>query len=366
MKKTLLSAVAFAALVTIPGMASAADDDGWYVRAGVGVGLMESMDLSGALNGTIKPAGDLRPTIGFGKYLANDWRLDFDVTQRYNDGGAINNTALNGVAKLHSWDLMANVIKDFDFGSRVTPYLGLGAGLASANISASGYQYGNVTDPYNSYDDSAKNFAWNALAGLTFEMSEKWDFDIGYRYFMIPDPEWGSSGQLRGSDYQSHDVFAQFRYNFGAKAEPAPPPPPPPPPPPAPKPQPAPPPPPPPPPPAPVCGDVAFPVYFAWDRSDLTQEARSAISESVNVANRCGVTSASVSGFTDTSGSKKYNMGLSQSRASIVRDELVRDGVNGSVISTAAFGETDLAVHTPDGVREPMNRRAQVVLRTSN
>lgn len=59
-------------------------------------------------------------------------------------------------------------------------------------------------------------------------------------------------------------------------------------------------------------------------------------------------------------------MGLSQRRANVVRDELVSDGVNGTVISTAAFGETDLAVQTPDGTREPMNRRAQVVLRTAN
>jgi len=108
---------------------------------------------------------------------------------------------------------------------------------------------------------------------------------------------------------------------------------------------------------------VAFPVYFDWDQSSLTAQARDAIAAGVSRANRCGVRSATVAGHADKSGNRKYNVGLSSRRADVVRGELINRGVNNGVISTEAFGETAPAVQTPDGAREPLNRRADVVLR---
>tara|TARA_R110000744_G_scaffold376026_2_gene490022 strand:- start:44745 stop:45077 length:333 start_codon:yes stop_codon:yes gene_type:complete len=107
---------------------------------------------------------------------------------------------------------------------------------------------------------------------------------------------------------------------------------------------------------------VQFPVYFEWDRADLTDQARAVIAQASNQRGSCGVTRVSVSGFTDRSGAASYNVGLSERRARVVRDELVRLGVPASTITLEAFGETRNAVQTPDGVREPLNRRAEVVI----
>jgi len=52
---------------------------------------------------------------------------------------------------------------------------------------------------------------------------------------------------------------------------------------------------------------------------------------------------------------------LSQRRADAVRAELVRLGLTGYDIQTVARGESDRLVATPDGVREPQNRRVQIV-----
>jgi OOP family OmpA-OmpF porin len=41
---------------------------------------------------------------------------------------------------------------------------------------------------------------------------------------------------------------------------------------------------------------------------------------------------------------------------------MVRLGVPASAISLNAFGESRPAVATPDGVREPLNRRAEVLI----
>jgi outer membrane protein OmpA-like peptidoglycan-associated protein len=67
-----------------------------------------------------------------------------------------------------------------------------------------------------------------------------------------------------------------------------------------------------------------------------------------------------VVGHTDTSGSFKYNIRLSERRAKAVADSLVGAGVNQSVLSVDWKGKTDLAVQTGDGVKEPLNRRATI------
>lgn len=103
-------------------------------------------------------------------------------------------------------------------------------------------------------------------------------------------------------------------------------------------------------------------VYFEWDRSNLTDQARSVISRAVSEARRCGVSTVNIAGHADRSGSASYNVGLSERRARAVRDEMVRLGVTGAAISLEAFGESRPAVQTPDGVREPLNRRSEVVI----
>jgi outer membrane protein OmpA-like peptidoglycan-associated protein len=68
-----------------------------------------------------------------------------------------------------------------------------------------------------------------------------------------------------------------------------------------------------------------------------------------------------VDGNTDTSGTPQYNQGLSERRARTVAEELVRDGVPQNAISMHAYGDTKLLVPTGPGVREPQNRRVEIV-----
>ncbi|PHR62377.1 MAG: hypothetical protein COA47_03985 [Robiginitomaculum sp.] len=193
MRKTFLSAVAVAALMTLPSIATAGDN-GWYARAGVGIGTLDDMTFSGGLNGTVDSASDIRPTLGFGKYLNDDgWRLDFDLTQRYNDTGLVGEHAFSD-SGFNSWSVMANIIKDFDVGMAVKPYLGVGAGIADVDLSAHGFQNGvSLTDPYAIAHDSATTFAWNALVGLGWDLSDNLAFDLGYRYFQAQSLDFASS-----------------------------------------------------------------------------------------------------------------------------------------------------------------------------
>ena len=58
-----------------------------------------------------------------------------------------------------------------------------------------------------------------------------------------------------------------------------------------------------------------------------------------------------------------YNQRLSQRRADAVAAELVARGVPRNIITVQAFGESRPLVPTADGVREPQNRRVEIVLR---
>ncbi|HUZ64591.1 MAG TPA: OmpA family protein, partial [Acetobacteraceae bacterium] len=103
-------------------------------------------------------------------------------------------------------------------------------------------------------------------------------------------------------------------------------------------------------------------VFFDWDKSDLTTRARQIISEAAQNSTHVKYTAIDVNGYTDTSGTPAYNMGLSLRRANTVAAELVRDGVPRNVIAIKGFGETHLLVPTGPGVREPQNRRVEIII----
>jgi OmpA-OmpF porin, OOP family len=86
------------------------------------------------------------------------------------------------------------------------------------------------------------------------------------------------------------------------------------------------------------------------------------ISEAAQASHTQNVTRLNVSGYTDTSGTAKYNLGLSIRRAKAVAAQLVADGVPESEIEIHGYGETHLLVPTGPGVREPQNRRVEIIL----
>ncbi len=104
-------------------------------------------------------------------------------------------------------------------------------------------------------------------------------------------------------------------------------------------------------------------MFFDWDRADLTDRARQIVAKAAQATTRVQTTRIEVSGYTDTSGAKRYNQGPSVRRAEAVRAELVRLGVPRDAITAQDFGEDRPLVPTVQGVREPQNRRVEIVLR---
>jgi iron complex outermembrane receptor protein len=102
-------------------------------------------------------------------------------------------------------------------------------------------------------------------------------------------------------------------------------------------------------------------VFFDFNKSDLTAQAVSIVDQAAHNAGPAKVTKLEVTGHTDTVGSDAYNMRLSRRRAESVAAQLEKDGIPSSEIEIVAKGKRDLLVPTADGVKEPQNRRVQIV-----
>lgn len=103
-------------------------------------------------------------------------------------------------------------------------------------------------------------------------------------------------------------------------------------------------------------------VYFNLNSAKLEGDALAVVREAAQAFKSQKASRADVSGHADRSGASAYNDKLSSLRAEAVGDALMKQGVPESAITISAFGESDLAVTTPDGTKEPRNRRVTITI----
>jgi len=188
------------------------------------------------------------------------------------------------------------------------------------------------------------------MTGPTYSINDNLDLTLEYRYRSLSVTKAYGTGfvgfepQLKNINEQALMVGVRWYLDHPAPPPPPPAPMPPPPPPPAPKPV------------------TTYIVFFDFNKSNLTAEAQSVVSEAVKTAKANGMVKVMVTGHTDTVGSDSYNMGLSVRRAQAVKDAMVAQGMGGDTISIEGKGFHDPLVPTGPGVREPQNRRAVIDL----
>jgi outer membrane protein OmpA-like peptidoglycan-associated protein len=119
-----------------------------------------------------------------------------------------------------------------------------------------------------------------------------------------------------------------------------------------------------PPPPAPQAPVAAksFIVFFDFDRSNITAQAQATINDAVAAAKAGNSTRITLTGHTDRSGSEQYNQALSVRRGEAVKAAMIRGGIPANAIVVIGRGESAPLVPTADGVREPQNRRVEIVI----
>ena len=315
MKKYLIAATVMAALPFAAQAQQINAQQGFYVGAG------------GGLDWFIGTQGGVSTSTGWavGGKAGYDFvgpRLELEVGYGQVPVSArIPGTAIDG--NVGSLNVMANVLYDFMPTSVITPYIGGGLGVAFIDSNTS---------------LGATAFAFQGMLGVAYNVNEQFRIGLEGRYVgstnvtmnypILGNPTYNMSNLL---------VLAGVQYKFVA------------------------PPPPPPPPPATVA-PPSFMVFFDWDRSNLSQQALATIQQAANAFKSKGSARITATGHTDTSGPEAYNMALSLRRANAVKDALVRDGVPAQAITVIGMGEKGLLVPTGDGVREPQNRRVEIVI----
>jgi len=107
---------------------------------------------------------------------------------------------------------------------------------------------------------------------------------------------------------------------------------------------------------------TAYALFFEFDSAELMDGDEGALRAIVDAAAGERPVHVIVHGHADRAGPDVYNRSLSQRRAEIVSQELIELGIDPGRISIRGHGETRPRIGTPHGVREPRNRRVEILI----
>jgi OmpA-OmpF porin, OOP family len=416
-------AIAVALSTTVLAGPALARDGAWYVGGDFGAMIIEDTDAVFTPGANAGPGqlqigydegfdGSLFVGYDFGAF-----RLEAEVSYKQADteellttnltlpGTAANiSTFTGGDGDVAILSGMVNAMLDFGDDDGLSGFVGGGVGIARVDFN----DVSAFTNTAAGLDGDDTRFAWQIIAGVRQAITPNVDLHLKYRFFNVDNLEYvGFGNRVVETDLRSHSLVGGITFNFGTPGpricvlpevlnaegvcevppplpcpegtvrnpaggcDPVGPPP---------------------------CGPgevrgedgvcrtptppevwVDCPngdrvregtpcppippeiVYFGWDQDTLTAEARATLDRVIANARRgTGQSQVVLAGHADRSGSATYNVGLSQRRANRVRDYLVAGGVSAGAITSQAFGEGRPAIETPDGVREPQNRRVEI------
>ncbi len=108
---------------------------------------------------------------------------------------------------------------------------------------------------------------------------------------------------------------------------------------------------------------IASDVSFDLNSAQMRPEAMNTYTKIAGILKDYDKTVIHVVGHTDTSGSDSHNQGLSERRAAAVASYLSGQGVLASRVRQEGRGEREPLVRTGDNVKEPRNRRVDIVIK---
>jgi len=379
----------------------------WYIRPEGGwtslnstTGRVSGVEFTGPNGGGFTTPGTGNPEKNFnsgfnvgarGGYQWGPWRGELEYSYRNNESSSVTlpqfgftTSGSHASGESTTNTIMANGIYDFgtwgwNWWVPVTPHIGAGIGGVHVDDTFSVNHFTlpqSIGRPINPsfplsvqgpqtfggtlINGSGWRFGYQAIAGVRFELSPAVAFDIDYRYLGTTDQTLTNnarfpfpSGTVNGvpttnccagtrftSSYHTNNIVASITMKFGAPPAPPPllPPAPPPPPP-----------------------QKVFLVFFDWDKYNITPEGERIIEVAAQQYKAGGAVRLQVTGYTDTTGSYAYNQRLSERRANAVAARLAALGVARSDMAVAGRSFNDLRVPTPLGVREPQNRRVEIL-----
>ena len=338
-------------LCSVSSAAMAQQLTGPYISGGIGGSFpltAQSTGPSPQNSSSVTYDAGLVSSFAGGYEFGNGFRAELQLGASSNDIDHSGHGAFAGGGHTTEYNFFGNALYDFyGLGLPVIPHIGVGVGemlLRTAGVST-----GASAAAINGHSAVV---AYQGIVGVEYPIAENLKLGVDYRYVGTSDADtnstFGGSSAINHYSFSSNNILVTLRVEFGAlPAAPAALP--------AVVPPPA----------QPVKAPEvqrAFQVFFDFNKSDITAAAAKVIQQASDSVKAGHLTQINVTGHTDTVGSAKYNQALSERRAAAVKAQLITDGVPTAEISTVGVGKTGLLVPTADGVREPQNRRAEIVL----
>jgi outer membrane protein OmpA-like peptidoglycan-associated protein len=345
--------------LALPIVARAQPVTGLYLGAGVGVNIPQDQTVKSiagsAVTGTIGsrsgPATVASVGWGFGNGLRAEIQGNFSDNQFHGASGFGAGSRSGG--REQKFGMMYNLLYDFvGLTPWMQPYVGAGVGYEGVREQGLTVTGGGGSFAANTATKGALGYQAIVGTALPINAAPGLAMTAEYRFVgLAGDRSYGGAlatgrgsvaSSIKLNNEYNHAVLLGVRYNFGQAA--------------------------------PTMAMPAVPaqavqparsylVFFDWDKATLTDRARQIIKEAADSSTRVQYTRIEANGYADTSGTPQYNQGLSLRRAQSVAAELVKDGVPSNVITIQGFGDTHLLVPTGAGVREPQNRRVEIVVR---
>ncbi len=103
-------------------------------------------------------------------------------------------------------------------------------------------------------------------------------------------------------------------------------------------------------------------VFFDYDKSDLSPEARATVEALAVWMSSYPATTIGIEGHCDERGTREYNLALGERRASSVQDYLVALGIASNRLSTISYGKERPAVLGSNEESWAQNRRGVFVV----
>jgi OmpA-OmpF porin, OOP family len=147
-----------------------------------------------------------------GGYQLGPWRFEEEYSYRRN-GVAEYGESTHGVSgNRHTNSIMTNVIYDLNTGWPITPHIGVGIGAMNV------FDGLKVPNRGLMFNDSSWQFAYQAIAGLRYEINPVLALDFDYRYlattestFLIP-----NTARHYRTGANTNNFVASLTYRFGA------------------------------------------------------------------------------------------------------------------------------------------------------
>lgn len=118
--------------------------------------------------------------------------------------------------------------------------------------------------------------------------------------------------------------------------------------------------------------NIILKEFFEFNKSELSQVNKDKLKEVAEKIKTFNVEVITVSGYTDRIGTEKYNQNLSEKRANVVKEELIKLGIEKDRLYTEAKGENEPVVNCKGKTTAKViaclapNRRVEIEIVGSN